>query len=783
MPTSASLRPLLARALERLVRHVGGADAGDDLPGLVRAYFRAKAERGGAAVGTALGLPDADLAPFEAALRDVERTARRLAEPAPGATDERNAVLAGVRLVSWLETVAPRVPGPLLDGEVEALVSADVGRKQVRALELVVRSLVTESYGDQERLLARLREALSPRVVAQWQAAADAGDVLSGCSFGELASLFVNREEFARYESLYAETPFLTLLKERRRTLQAFLDDVRRFRNTLAHNKRVTNAQLTLLDLYYEEVVGPVQTAFDQGRTKVDPSAHLEVGREALDRFAAGLKEDVAVVRDDLGALLRADLAARLGVIADDTRAVREATRGPAGQAGARPRRAWPCSWARRSSCCGRAATRARPSRTSAAPRRGPRRPRQATTDAAREARAAERTEAATKAAAEAEAAAAKALATKVDAGAAAAKELAGKVDATAAAAEASGKRVEAAADATTKAADAAKAAAEGAKAAAEASAATTEKVVHTLESLKAGFEALAKQGGVIAEADRPEAHYHNARVYEQRGDTPAAMAAYRRYFAAADGLGLLDPHLRYQALLRVQQGPAARARPTRRCARPRRTTSRRSPRPCSSTARPAWPRSTYLGGGAPDVRARGLRALARVLRRAPRHAGPRGPPARARVPPPLPRPPHDGGVPRALPRPERRGRAGGRRRAAPRRRVVARRRGARAAGVGGRDVVEPAVDVDVHVRGAREGDPLARRRQGRVREHGVPRGLPGARRGPAAEVRRRAAPRRAAHRPRGAVRGRARPRPRAVRARVRPGGAGRRGGEAEPST
>ncbi|MEI2745741.1 MAG: STY4199 family HEPN domain-containing protein [Ottowia sp.] len=375
MPTSASLRPLLARALDRLVRHVGGADAGDDLPGLVRAYFRAKAERGGAAVGTALGLPDAELAPFEAALRDVERTARRLAEPAPGPTDERNAVLAGVRLVSWLETVAPRVPGPLLDGEVEALVSADVGRKQVRALELVVRSLVTESYGDQERLLARLREALSPKVVAQWQAAADAGDVLSGCSFGELASLFVNREEFARYESLYAETPFLTLLKERRRTLQAFLDDVRRFRNTLAHNKRVTNAQLTLLDLYYEEVVGPVQTAFDQGRTKVDPSAHLEVGREALDRFAAGLKEDVAVVRDDLAAL-RADLAARLGVIADDTRAVREATRGLQGKLalvlGGRGR----ARRARRSSCCGRAATRARPSRTSAAPRRGPRRPR-----------------------------------------------------------------------------------------------------------------------------------------------------------------------------------------------------------------------------------------------------------------------------------------------------------------------------------------------------------------------------------------------------------------------
>jgi len=512
VPTSASLRPLLVRALARLVRHVGGSDleGADDLPGLVRAYFRAKAESGGPAARAALHLEEADLAAFEAALRDVERTARRLAESATGPADERNAVLAGVRLVSWLETVAPHVPPPpLLDGDVEALVSPDVGRKQVRALELVVRSLITESYGDQERLLARLREALSPRVVAQWQAAADAGDVLSGCSFGELASLFVNREEFARYEALYADTPFLTLLTERRRTIQAFLDDVRRFRNALSHHKRVTNAQLTLLDLYYEEVVGPVQTAFDHGRTKVDPGAHLEVGREALDRFAAGLKDDVAVVRDDLGAL-RTDLAARLGGIADDTRAVREATRGLQGKLALVGAGVLVLVGAAFLLLRQGGATRT-------------------VVEDVRDATA--RTEAATGA-------------------------LAAQLDAGAAAADASGKRVEAAADATTKAAEAAKAAAEGAKAAAEASAATNDRVVHTLESLKAGFDALAKQGGVIADADRPEAHYHNARVYEQRGDTAQAMAAYGRYFATAAGLGLLDPHLRYQALLKVQRGP-----------------------------------------------------------------------------------------------------------------------------------------------------------------------------------------------------------------------------------
>ena len=36
-------------------------------------------------------------------------------------------------------------------------VSLDVGRKQIRAIELIVRALILESYGDQERLLAGLR--------------------------------------------------------------------------------------------------------------------------------------------------------------------------------------------------------------------------------------------------------------------------------------------------------------------------------------------------------------------------------------------------------------------------------------------------------------------------------------------------------------------------------------------------------------------------------------------------------------------------------------------------
>jgi hypothetical protein len=60
-------------------------------------------------------------------------------------------------------------------------------------------------------------------------------------------------------------------------------------------------------------------------------------------------------------------------------------------------------------------------------------------------------------------------------------------------------------------------------------------------------------QGGIITETK--SALYHNARLHESRGDMAAARRAY--HALASLGLELLDPHLRYSAVLRVQDGRA----------------------------------------------------------------------------------------------------------------------------------------------------------------------------------------------------------------------------------
>jgi hypothetical protein len=83
----------------------------------------------------------------------------------------------------------------------------------------------------------------------------------------------------------------------------------------------------------------------------------------------------------------------------------------------------------------------------------------------------------------------------------------------------------------------------------------STKQIVGSLAEMQKGFSALTQSGGVIANPTRPEQFYHNARVYELRGDYGNARRSYNRYFTFK--LDFLDPHLRYQTFLKIQEGRA----------------------------------------------------------------------------------------------------------------------------------------------------------------------------------------------------------------------------------
>jgi hypothetical protein len=315
MLTTETLQAQIDTLLQALVRRLGGDPVGQDSSALLGRYKVLKAELGNSQVAGKLGLNQNSVEDFNKALRDLERSI------GDAQMDQRNRLIVQLRFISWMETISQSNGDIPFDAEISALISEELGRKQVRALELIIRSLVSERFGDQASLEQGLADLLNSAVVAKWKKSADPDDLLSGTTFSELASLFVNSSEYPNYSPLFADSPFLTYLRDKRKTIQNFLEDIRRVRNTLAHNKRVSNTQLSLLDLYYEELISPVQEAHDQGQTRVNPDNYLDVSREELDDYFTGLHEDIASVKDDI-AEFRSAMQASLGGIASDTRAI-----------------------------------------------------------------------------------------------------------------------------------------------------------------------------------------------------------------------------------------------------------------------------------------------------------------------------------------------------------------------------------------------------------------------------------------------------------------------------
>ncbi|MBX3576318.1 MAG: methyl-accepting chemotaxis protein [Rhizobiaceae bacterium] len=83
----------------------------------------------------------------------------------------------------------------------------------------------------------------------------------------------------------------------------------------------------------------------------------------------------------------------------------------------------------------------------------------------------------------------------------------------------------------------------------------STDKLAASIETIADSFQALASQGGIIPDPQRPDEFYHNARVYELTGDMVNARRAYLA-FANFD-VDAIDPYIRFATLLRVQDGKA----------------------------------------------------------------------------------------------------------------------------------------------------------------------------------------------------------------------------------
>lgn len=243
-----------------------------------------------AAVARRLNLNDAEISQFTLALRHLQQLVPQYES---GQEVSDNQLIAALRFVGYLELVRSKQPllGFSTDLSDDIAPLQTTARRQVRALDLMLKGLINGAWGSQPQLVNQLKTQFGADKVRRWLKNADRGDILSGLQFGELAQLLVDKKEFARhYAALYQSTPQLSLYIDQRKTLQTFLDDIRRIRSCLMEQRPLTSVQATLLDSYFHQASAAVQKASDEGRGQINPRGLLSCSEEALDDYIAGAR-------------------------------------------------------------------------------------------------------------------------------------------------------------------------------------------------------------------------------------------------------------------------------------------------------------------------------------------------------------------------------------------------------------------------------------------------------------------------------------------------------------
>lgn len=239
---------------------------------------------GWAAVAKRLHLNDAEMTEFTLRLRLLQQ---RVPQYESGQEVTPNQLMAAVRFVTALEHLRLQQPALTFNTEkVEDDESQQLAHRQVRALELMLKALIQQAWPDPVRLNNHLKTLFNADRVRRWLKQGERNDILSGMMFSELAQMVVDKKEFSRYYApLFSDRDRLTLLVEPRKTLQTFLDDIRQIRNALTVQQQLSGAQLTLLDNYYAQIAGPIQRAFEEGRTRVNPAGLMAVDASELHAF------------------------------------------------------------------------------------------------------------------------------------------------------------------------------------------------------------------------------------------------------------------------------------------------------------------------------------------------------------------------------------------------------------------------------------------------------------------------------------------------------------------
>jgi hypothetical protein len=213
--------------------------------------------------------------------------------------------IAGLRLLVHLEYLQSTQPRLSFNTSLPDLAKEQAhirAYRQIRALELVLRGLIAEAHGNEleDKLISRYgREQIE-----KWRKASSSSDLLSGSLMRDLRNLLVDKKDYSdHYQSLFESQHHLRLLLTQRETLEQLLDEICNIRNTVAHNKDLSSAQTTLLDLCYSDIITPLQFACDEGRTQVNPDQFYDADQDSLQRWRDEVRDKLDMLGDDMVAI------------------------------------------------------------------------------------------------------------------------------------------------------------------------------------------------------------------------------------------------------------------------------------------------------------------------------------------------------------------------------------------------------------------------------------------------------------------------------------------------
>ncbi len=239
-------------------------------------YRKYKSKNSGAELSSKLGISEPMLVEFEEAIKQFY---------AHQDDSEKNR-LSCLRAGLWLETITKKLNIPF---EFEsALGTEELAIKQVRALELIIRDVITEQLGGTENVILKLKELFKQDVIDRWLKSADETGILSGTTFSELSNVLLDKNIFKSIEEIFQSTS-IEISKSTRESLRYILEDIRLIRNAIAHNKKVSLVQIEALNEYYKTISNIVTQA---NKTEVDPNRYLDLTKSNMEAYLSSLKED-----------------------------------------------------------------------------------------------------------------------------------------------------------------------------------------------------------------------------------------------------------------------------------------------------------------------------------------------------------------------------------------------------------------------------------------------------------------------------------------------------------